>query len=450
MGYLSFDCSCKIHASGKYTSTKRNTNSGNNIMKIDGYIRHIAREVDRKNGCEVNHSNQDIKPDLTLENESYYKDENGEWQRATKSKDIVNAINRRIEYARENGARISTKGKNDTVIVRPLVLQLGNDSIIGHEDTWVWDLISILESEEIGFGKDNICGVSAHKDEKNWHLHVCFTPVVQTEKTGKMKASINQTHYFSSPRQLASLHRQIRKKLLDKGYTNIEQENKSIDEALAGYYDKDGKFHQQGLAPTQLKELSAKKNYLEKRCIDMDMTYKELMMMNQNMSEMMKSSKDRQEEMEKEREKEHEDFLFQQTALENDKANVQAQLQALLLREMDVQKRELEADEMLESAYATAEICNQILSDQTTLNPDFLDFLEREGKKREKPFRKFVEIWYENFLNEYKDKISDDNSNLQMELKHRMDNCSKVKKMTVRNLPYLKNEDSTYTCGLFQ
>lgn len=149
-----------------------------------------------------------------------------------------------------------------------------------------------------------------------------------------------------------------------------------------------------------------------------------------------------QEEIEKEREKEHEDFLFQQTALENDRANVQAQLQALLLREM-------EADEMLESAYATAEICNQILSDQTTLNPDFLDFLEREGKKREKPFRKFVEIWYENFLNEYKDKLSDDNSNLQMELKQRMDNCSKVKKMIVRNLPYLKNEASTYTCGLF-
>ncbi len=41
-----------------------------------------------------------------------------------KPQDMLDAINRRIDYAREHGARIACKGQNDTVIVRPLVVQL--------------------------------------------------------------------------------------------------------------------------------------------------------------------------------------------------------------------------------------------------------------------------------------------------------------------------------------
>ena len=197
IGYLSFDASVKIHYSGKYTSTKTGK-SGN--MGIAGYIRHIDRSTDKMNGCEVQHGNPDINSDLTLENESYYKDSNGEWQRTSHSKDMVNAINRRIEYAKEHGARISTKGKNDTVIVRPLVLQMGNDSITGHENTWMWDLIGILEEE---FGTDNITGFSIHKDETNPHIHVSFVACHETDKDGEVKCSISQTKFFKNPKQLS-------------------------------------------------------------------------------------------------------------------------------------------------------------------------------------------------------------------------------------------------------
>ena len=60
---------------------------------IYGYIRHIDRGTDRRNGCEVQHSNPDINPDYTLENESFYKDQNGEWKQTTYSKDMVGAVN---------------------------------------------------------------------------------------------------------------------------------------------------------------------------------------------------------------------------------------------------------------------------------------------------------------------------------------------------------------------
>ena len=102
---------------------------------------------------------------------------------------------------------------------------------------------------------------------------------------------------------------------------------------------------------------------------------------------------------------------------------------------MNVQKREMEAEEMIENVCATAEICSRILEDKKSLNPDFLDYLGKEGEKREKPFRRFVEIWYENFLNEYSEKISEDDSNLQMELKHCVNKMRKQKYAETRGFP---------------
>ena len=66
MGYVSFDASVKIHQSGRYTSTKTSKTGNGGIY---GYIRHIDRGTDRKNGCEVGHSNPDINQDFTLQNE---------------------------------------------------------------------------------------------------------------------------------------------------------------------------------------------------------------------------------------------------------------------------------------------------------------------------------------------------------------------------------------------
>ena len=396
IGYLSFDASVKIHYSGK--KKKKKTNKSGN-MGIAGYIRHIDRSTDKMNGCEVQHSNPDINSDLTLENESYYKDSNGEWQRTSHSKDMVNAINRRIEYAKEHGARISTKGKNDTVIVRPLVLQMGNDSITGHENTWMWDLMEILEKE---FGTDNITGFSIHKDETNPHIHVCFVPCHESEKNGKLKCTISQTKFFHNPKQLAGLHRKFRKKLLDKGY-DIELENKPIEEQLAGYYDKNGEWHQQGLTPDQLKELTDRELNLRMEELKMSIKRNDLEKLEMAVADIMATSKVEQDKIKKEREI----LSAQQNALENDRATVQAQSKALKVREMNVRKRELEVAELLEKIQSTAETCNQILSEEKHLDTKFLEFLDREGRRNGKEYRKPFEYWYKKFLNERKKKHSD-------------------------------------------
>lgn len=382
IGYLSFDASLKIHYSGKYTSTKT-SKTGHGSTAV--YIRHLDRATDKMNGCEVQHSNPDIDSDLTLLNESFYKNSNGQWEKTSHSKDMVDAINRRIEYAKEHGARIATKGKNDTVIVRPLVVQLDKETIAEHENTWMWDVMEILEEQ---FGKENLTGFSIHKDETNPHLHISFIPCHESEKNGEIKCTISQTKFFQNPKQLAALHRKIRKSLLDKGY-EIELENKPIEEHLAGYYDKNDEWHQQGLTPDQLKELSDRKINLRLEEIKMSIRRDELDRLEMAVADMMKSSKAEKEELEKER-----------ISVENDRATVQAQSQAVAIREADVQKRETEVTEILE-------ICNQIISDEKNLNAKFLEFLDRESKRTGKRIRENVEKLYKRFQNERKKNVSE-------------------------------------------
>ena len=382
IGYLSFDASLKIHYSGKYTSTKT-SKTGHGSTAV--YIRHLDRATDKMNGCEVQHSNPDIDSDLTLLNESFYKNSNGQWEKTSHSKDMVDAINRRIEYAKEHGARIATKGKNDTVIVRPLVVQLDKETIAEHENTWMWDVMEILEEQ---FGKENLTGFSVHKDETNPHLHISFIPCYETEKDGEIKCTISQTRFFKNPKQLAGLHKKFRKSLLDKGY-DIEQENKPLEEQIFTYTDKHNCKKILPLTPDQLKELSDRKINLKLEEIKMSIRRDELDRLEMAVADMMKSSKAEKEELEKER-----------ISVENDRATVQAQSQAVAIKEMEVQKRETEVAEILE-------ICNQIVSDEKNLNAKFLEFLDRESKRTGKRIRENVENLYKRFQNERKKNVSE-------------------------------------------
>lgn len=387
MGYLSFDASIKIHQSGVYTSTKTDKKGSGGIS---GYIHHIDRATDRKNGCEVNHSNLDIHSDFTLENQSYYKDFNGIWQQTNTSNDMLNAVNERIAYAKAHGARIADKGKNDAVIARPLVIQFDKDIIHSHNDAWVWDVISIIEGM---FGKENITGFSVHKDETNVHVHVIFVPCYENKKSnGEVKCTLSQTKFFKNPKQLASMHKQLRKELKDKGY-DIEQENKPIEEFLACYKDKNGELHQQGLTPDQLKELTNRKNQLEKK-------EKKLMLNRVELDTLIKTMTDVQAKATATHEQLQNNmriFECQQADFENEKANLQTQMQALITEKNAIKKMQDDTNGMLEKAYSVSDVCQQILAKEHTLNKDFLDFLDRLGQKYNKQYRSTVEKLYRMF-----------------------------------------------------
>lgn len=396
IGYLSFDASVKIHKSGRFASTKTNRMGWGGIY---GYIRHIDRGTDRRNGCEVQHSNPDINPDYTLENESFYKDQNGEWKQTTYSKDMVGAVNRRIDYAREHKARISSKGKNDTVIVRPIVVQMDRDILQEHSDTWVWDVIEILEGM---FMEDNITGFSVHRDETNIHIHAIFVPCYEQKKDGgEIKCAISQTKFFKNPKQLAGMHREIRKKLLQKGY-DIQQENKPIEEHLAGYVDKNGEWHQQGLTPEQLKELTVRKEQLQEKEKEIMLDRAELDALSKAMADVQASARATQENLENNMKI----FECQQEDFQKEKANLQTQMKSLIEEKNAIKKMKSEADDMLEKAYTVSDVCQHILAQEHTLNKDFLDFLDRLGQKYDKQYRNTVEKLYRMFNEERKTTVT--------------------------------------------
>lgn len=396
IGYLSFDASVKIHKSGRFASTKTNRMGWGGIY---GYIRHIDRGTDRRNGCEVQHSNPDINPDYTLENESFYKDQNGEWKQTTYSKDMVGAVNRRIDYAREHKARISSKGKNDTVIVRPIVVQMDRDILQEHSDTWVWDVIEILEGM---FMEDNITGFSVHRDETNIHIHAIFVPCYEQKKdNGEIKCAISQTKFFKNPKQLAGMHREIRKKLLQKGY-DIQQENKPIEEHLAGYVDKDGVWHQQGLTPEQLKELTGRKEQLQKEEEKLKIEKYQVDELARLMKEVQKKAVETHEQLENNMKV----FECQQADFEQEKANLQTQMKALVEERNAVKKMRADANGMLQKSYKVADICRSVLQQENMMEDDFLDFLDRESQRRNKPVRQTFENLYRRFDEERRAKLS--------------------------------------------
>lgn len=390
IGYLSFDASVKIHESGRYASTKTNkTGYGG----IEGYIRHIDRETDRRNGCEVNHTNLDINADLTLENESYYRNELGLWEKTEQSKDMSGAVKRRIQYAKEHGARIAKVGKNDTVIARPIVIQMDTEMIENHRDYWYWDVIEILEGM---FGENNIVGFSIHRDETNVHVHVIFVPCVEKKKdNGKVKCAISQTKFFRNPKELAGMHRKMRKALNEKGY-EIEQENKPIEQQLAGYYDKNGEWHQQGLTPDQLKKLTGRKEQLQEKEKKIMLDRAELDALSKAMADVQASARATQENLENNLKI----FECQQEDFQKEKANLQTQMKSLIEEKNAIKKMKSEADGMLEKAYTVSDVCQKVLAKEHTLNKDFLDFLERLGRKNNKQYRSTIEKLYRMFDDE--------------------------------------------------
>ena len=308
---------------------------------------------------------------------------------------MLNAVNGRIEYAKQHGARITDKGKNDTVIVRPLVVQLDKDIINSHNDAWVWDVINIIERM---FGKENIVGFSVHKDETNVHIHIIFVPCYENQKSnGEVKCTLSQTKFFKNPRQLASMHKQLRKELKSKGY-DIEQENKPIEEFLACYKDKNGKIHQQGLTPDQLKELTNRKAQLQEKEQQIMLDRAELDVLAKAMADVQEKARSTQENLENNMKI----FECQQEDFQKEKANLQTQMKSLIEEKNAIKKMKNETDDMLEKVYSVSDVCQKVLEKEHTLNKDFLDFLDRLGQKYNRQYRSTVEKLYKMFNEERK------------------------------------------------
>ena len=188
------------------------------------------------------------------------------------------------------------------------------------------------------------------------------------------------------------MHKHIRKELLDKDY-KIEKDNKPIEQQLAGYYDKHGVWHQQGLTPDQLKEITKRHNELDEKEREIMLSKEELDILAKAMEDVQEKAQATQENLENNMRI----FECQQTDFENEKANLKTQMQAVLEEKEKLDKIRKSTNDMLERVYSVSDVCKKILQEEHTLNKDFLDFLDRLGQKNNIPLRERVEQLFKKF-----------------------------------------------------
>lgn len=197
MGYtLSFVASVKVGRGG-----------------VAGLLHHDARDVDREQGAEVRHSNKDIDPARTLDNETIVSDGQGGWMPCSNISQIEDAIDARLGH-------VTKPLRKDAVVLRPLVLQLDPDWYADHIDDGERGAAAnaMLAWAADTFGADNVVYAAIHQDEGNPHLHVGICPVTEDGR-------LSQKDWFSSPAALRQMHDDFRQHMTDAGY-EIEMQRK--------------------------------------------------------------------------------------------------------------------------------------------------------------------------------------------------------------------------------
>lgn len=190
MGYtLSFDASCKVKSGG-----------------VGGYLAHAARDVDRKNGIEVRHSNQQIDSSKTQNNITAVYGSDGSSVVYGSAAEIREVLEERLEHVKQ-------PMRKDAVVLRPLLLQLDPEwyKIHQSEEERAKVAQDMTDWAIDRFGCENIVFVSRHQDETNEHLHIGFTPVT---KDGRL----SQKDWFSSPAALREMHDDFRQHMTERGY----------------------------------------------------------------------------------------------------------------------------------------------------------------------------------------------------------------------------------------
>lgn len=180
---------------------------------VRGLLHHVVRDVDREHGSEVRHSNQDIDPSRTADNETLVSDGQGGWVPCEDIEQIESVLESRL-------AEVKKPLRKDAVVLRPVVLQLDPEWYEQHPDPEERGQAAedMLRWAAGVFGPENLVYASLHEDESNPHLHVGVCPVTEDGR-------LSQKDWFKSPAALRAMHQDFRQHMADLGY-DIEFKNK--------------------------------------------------------------------------------------------------------------------------------------------------------------------------------------------------------------------------------
>ena len=266
MSYLSCDFSYKISASGAAHSTGKNSNQYNrgprdNHRGIKGYFQYLDREIDVANGNEIYGYHESIDRSKTLNNETYFRDIDGKLKRCKSADDLMGAFERRIndvEVKRHlNGKDIILKGqkalKKNSCVLRPIVIQGGEDLKFYND--------AINELGRL-VGRENIIGLSIHRDETSTHCHVLVVPV-----SGH---SLDQQKVLpNTPKKTEAFHKQMREGMRRRGH-NVELENKPKTHKNKKGKTEDISKEQREYFESENRKLDARKQAMDNKELEFD------------------------------------------------------------------------------------------------------------------------------------------------------------------------------------
>lgn len=173
---------------------------------VGGLLRHIARDVDQENGCEVQHSNPDIDSSRTPENRTLVADGHGGWMVCTDTQQIADVLDARLSHVKK-------PLRKDAVVLRPLIVQMDPEWYDEHKDEierqGVAAAMTLWAADT--FGAENLIYCSLHNDEGSPHLHIGFCPVTSDGR-------LAQKDWFPGPSRLHQMHDDFRQHMRDAGY----------------------------------------------------------------------------------------------------------------------------------------------------------------------------------------------------------------------------------------
>ena len=294
MSYLSCDFSYKISASGAAHSTGKNSNQYNrgprdNHRGIKGYFQYLDREIDVANGNEIYGYHESIDRSKTLNNETYFRDVDGKLKRCKSADDLMGAYERRIESVQVkrhlNGKDIVLSGqkalKKNSCVLRPIVIQGGEDLKFYND--------AINELGKL-VGRENIIGLSIHRDETSTHCHVLVVPV-----SGH---SLDQQKVLpNTPKKTEAFHKQMREGMRSRGH-NIELENKPKTHKNKKGKTEDISKEQREYFESENRKLDARKQAMDNKELEFDARVKaEATKLAREMFDNIKEQADKYEEV---------------------------------------------------------------------------------------------------------------------------------------------------------
>lgn len=163
-----------------------------------GLLRHSFRDVDRKNGVEISHTNEMIDSDRTVWNVSrFYRD--GVEVELHKTGDLIRELDARIAahpvyVTKKDGTKVQRKLAKTTGVLREIIIQFDPEftksSVENIQGELMDDETAVARQEEVKrffavateyygnlYGKHNLFASSEHWDETSPHMHLYLTPI---------------------------------------------------------------------------------------------------------------------------------------------------------------------------------------------------------------------------------------------------------------------------------